>query len=86
MLPKSVAVLAPLRITIMLGPPLSLAVRMVSPVVPLVTVMNQAASRLVWPSFKPEPEIDLSDIERAISLTTDDAAFLQRERMAFGAC
>ena len=82
MLPKSVAVLAPLRITIMLGPPLSLAVRMVSPVVPLVTVVNQAASRLVWPSFKPEPEIDLSDIERAINLTTDDAALLQRERMA----
>jgi CBS domain containing-hemolysin-like protein len=82
MLPKSVAVLAPLRISIMLGPPLSMAVRMVSPVVPLVTTVNQAASRLVWPSFKPEPEIDLADIERAINLGTDDAALLQRERMA----
>ena len=82
MLPKSVAVLAPLRISIMLGPPLSLAVRMVGPVVPLVTTVNQAASRLVWPSFKPEPEIDLADIERAINLGTDDAALLQRERMA----
>ena len=82
MLPKSVAVLAPLRFSIMLGPPLSLAVRMVSPIVPLVTAVNQAASRLVWPSFKPEPEIDLADIERAINLGTDDAALLQRERMA----
>ncbi|MAI71186.1 MAG: hemolysin activation protein [Rhodopirellula sp.] len=82
MLPKSVAVLAPLRISIMLGPPLSLAVRMVGPIVPLVTAVNQAASRLVWPSFKPEPEIDLADIERAINLGTDDAALLQRERMA----
>ena len=82
MLPKSVAVLAPLRISIMLGPPLSMAVRMVSPVVPLVTTVNQAAGRLVWPSFKPEPEIDLADIERAINLGTDDAALLQRERMA----
>ncbi len=82
MLPKSVAVLAPLRISIMLAPPLSLAVRMVGPVVPLVTTVNQAASRLVWPSFKPEPEIDLADIERAINLGTDDAALLQRERMA----
>ncbi|MGB1707851.1 MAG: CNNM domain-containing protein, partial [Rubripirellula sp.] len=36
MLPKSVAVLAPLRISILLGPPLSLAIRMVGPVVPLV--------------------------------------------------
>ena len=82
MLPKSVAVLAPLRISIMLAPPLSLAVGMVSPVVPLVNAVNQAASRLVWPSFKPEPEIDLADIERAIHLGTDDAALLQRERMA----
>ena len=82
MLPKSVAVLAPLRISIMLGPPLSLAVGMVSPVMPLVNAVNQAASRLVWPSFKPEPEIDLADIERAINLGTDDAALLQRERMA----
>ena len=66
----------------MLGPPLSLAIRMVGPVVPLVTAVNQAASRLVWPSFTPEPEIDLADIERAINLGTDDAALLQRERMA----
>ena len=82
MLPKSVAVLAPVRIAVMLGPPLSLAVRMVSPVLPLVTAVNLAASRLIWPSFKPEQEIDLADIERAINLGTDDAVLLQRERMA----
>ncbi|MDE0862572.1 MAG: CNNM domain-containing protein [Rubripirellula sp.] len=82
MLPKSVAVLTPVRIAVMLGPPLSLAVRMVSPVLPLVTAVNLAASRLIWPSFKPEQEIDLADIERAINLGTDDAVLLQRERMA----
>ena len=82
MLPKSVAVLAPVRIAVMLGPPLSLAVRLVSPVLPLVTAVNLAASRLIWPSFKPEQEIDLADIERAINLGTDDAVLLQRERMA----
>ena len=82
MLPKSVAVLAPVRIAVMLGPPLLLAVRVVGPVLPVVTVVNRAASRLIWPSFKPEQEIDLADIERAINLGTDDAALLQRERMA----
>ena len=82
MLPKSVAVLAPTRLSVLVGPPLSLAVRLVDPVLPLVTVTNLAASRLIWPSFVPEPEIDLADIERAIELGTDDAALLQRERMA----
>ena len=82
MLPKSVAVLAPTRISVLVGPPLSIAIRLVGPVLPLVNVTNLAASRLIWPTFKPEPEIDLADIERAIELGTDDAALLQRERMA----
>ncbi|WP_372899679.1 transporter associated domain-containing protein, partial [Stieleria sp.] len=82
MLPKSVAVLSPLRLSTLVGPPLALAVRVVSPVLPLVTLTNLAARRLIWPTFEPEPEIDLADIERAIELGTDDAALLQRERMA----
>lgn len=82
MLPKSVAVLAPLQLSVFVGPPLSIAVRVVSPVLPLVRVTNLAVSRLIWPNFQPEPEIELSDIERAIELGTDDAALLQRERMA----
>lgn len=82
MLPKSVAVLAPMRLSAILGPPLSITVRFVSPMLPLVTSTNLAVCRLIWPNFKPEPEIDLSDIERAIELGTDDAALLQRERIA----
>ncbi|MEM8667632.1 MAG: CNNM domain-containing protein [Planctomycetota bacterium] len=82
MLPKSLAVLAPRQLSVFVAPPLSIAVRLVSPVLPLVTVTNLAVSRLVWPNFQPEPEIELSDIERAIELGTDDAALLQRERKA----
>jgi CBS domain containing-hemolysin-like protein len=82
MLPKSVAVLAPEKLSMLVGPPLSIAVRVVSPVLPLVKATNLAASRLIWPSFVPEPEIDLADIERAIELGTDDAALLKRERVA----
>jgi Mg2+/Co2+ transporter CorB len=78
MLPKSVAVMAPARLSVLVGMPLSLAVRLVSPLLPLVKVTNLAASRLIWPTFEPEPEIDLADIERAIELGTDDAALLQQ--------
>jgi CBS domain containing-hemolysin-like protein len=82
MLPKSVAVLAALRISSFVGPPLLLAVKLVGPFLPFVTRANQIASRLIWPNLESEPEIDLRDIERAIELGTDDAVLLQRERMA----
>lgn len=82
MLPKSLAVMSPLRLSVWLGPPLSLAVKLVSPVLPLVSVTNLAVSRLIWPNFQPESEIELADIERAIELGTDDAALLQREKLA----
>jgi len=81
MLPKSIAVLSPKRICLIVSAPLSVAVKIVSPVLPLVRTTNLAVSRLLWPSFQPEPEIDLADIERAIELGTDDAALLQRERL-----
>ncbi len=80
MLPKSVAVLAPVRLSMMVGPPLSLAVRLVSPILPVVRAANLLASRLIWPGFQPETEIDLADIERAIELGTDDAVMIQREK------
>lgn len=82
MLPKSVAVMRPLRISLAVGVPVSVAVAIVSPVLPLVRWANQAAARLLWPSFEPEPEIDLADIERAIDLGTDDAILIRRERAA----
>jgi CBS domain containing-hemolysin-like protein len=82
MLPKSFAVLVPVRLSVVLAPPLSMAVRVVRPVLPIVTRANSAVGRLLWPSFQAEPEIDLTDIERAIELGTDDAALLQRERQS----
>ena len=82
MLPKSFAVLVPVRLSMLIAVPLDITVRTVGPAIPMVTRANAAVSRLIWPSFSPEPEIDLADIERAIELGTDDAALLQRERMA----
>lgn len=82
MLPKSIGVLAPLQLATIVAPPLAIALRVVGPLLPLVKASNLAAGRLIWPSFVPEAEIDLSDIERAIELSTDDAALRQRERVA----
>lgn len=85
MLPKSVAVMTPLRIGLAAGFPITIASAIVGPVLPIVSWANQAAARLLWPSFTPEPAIDLADIERAIELGTDDAMLIRRERAALQA-
>ncbi|MCC9599802.1 CNNM domain-containing protein [Stieleria sp. JC731] len=82
MLPKSIAVLAPGKASILLAPPMGMAVRLIGPILPIVRTSNLLAGRLLWPTFQPETEIDLADIERAVELGTDDAALLARERLA----
>ncbi|MGV3485344.1 MAG: CNNM domain-containing protein [Planctomycetaceae bacterium] len=82
MLPKSIGVLVPRKISLVIGLPLTIAVRIISPMLPLISVVNLAVQRLAWPSFTPEPEIDLADIGRAIEFGTDDAALAQQEQAA----
>lgn len=82
MLPKSLAVLAPLRTSIVIAPPLNLAFHIIKPLLPLIGTANLLSGRLLWPGFQAENEIDLADIERAVELGTDDAALIERERLA----
>ncbi|MEL6105710.1 MAG: CNNM domain-containing protein [Planctomycetota bacterium] len=82
MLPKSIAVLSPTRTSVLVAIPLNFFVGVVRPILGIVKTANVLASRLLWPSFRGETDIDLSDIERAVELGTDDAALLQRERVA----
>lgn len=82
MLPKSIAVLSPVRFSRFAGPLVALAVRIVTPLLPVVRLANTAARRLIWPGFRPERELEVSDIERAIELGTGDAALAARERAA----
>ncbi len=82
MLPKSIGVLAPRKISLWIGLPMTIAVRVISPVLPLISVVNLGVQRLLWPSFTPEAEIELDDIGRAIELGTHDAALAQQEQAA----
>ena len=82
MLPKSIAVLVPQRIALVIAFPMTTAVRIIGPALPLISVINLAIQRLVWPSFTAEPDIDLSDIGRAIEVGTHDAALAQQEQAA----
>lgn len=80
MLPKSLAVIAPVRLASLIGPVLTVAVQVISPILPAISFVNLLARRLIWPGFQPEPDLDLSDIERAIDYGTEDAALAARER------
>lgn len=82
MLPKSIAMQAPVHATTILATPISWIVLIVSPLLPTIRGANQVVSRLVWPTLTSEPDLDLEDIQRAIELGTGDAAMLQRERGA----
>jgi putative hemolysin len=82
MLPKSLAVLAPRRIASLCSLPLTIAIRILRPVLPVIRLANLATRRLIWPGFQPEPEIDLEAIGRAIDLGTGDTALAMREQSA----
>ncbi len=80
MLPKSLAVLKPRGLATFLGIPLSAAVRAVEPVLPALRMANLLSRRLFCPRFRPEPYLRLGDLERAVELSTSDAALLEQEQ------
>lgn len=80
MLPKSISVLAPRLLSRWLSLPLTLAVRLVDPLMPMLRGVNLISTRLLWPSFKPEPFIDVNDLERAIEHSGNDESLIQQEQ------
>lgn len=80
MLPKSVAVLRPRRIAGVVSIPLAMAVRALDPLLPMLRTINLLSRRLIWPEFETEPYIEVSDLERAIELSTTDAALVEQEQ------
>ncbi len=79
MLPKSLAVLKPRAVASLVGIPLALLVRLVDPVLPVFRMVNLLSQRLIWPTFKPEPYLQVGDLERAVDLSTSDAALVAHE-------
>ncbi|MHC4399942.1 MAG: CNNM domain-containing protein [Planctomycetota bacterium] len=80
MLPKSLAVLKPRLVITLVGVPLAAAVRVLGPVLPVLRTINLVSRRVLWPSFTPEPYLRVGDLERAVELSTFDAALLEQEQ------
>jgi len=82
MLPKSFGVLAARRLAGWLGAPLAIAVRLLDPPMPFLGIVKLLSRRLIWPRFKSERYLEISDLERAIELSTTDARLVEQEQAA----
>lgn len=80
MAPKSVAVLRPRALATWFAVPLSTMVRLADPALPVFRGVVTVGRRVVWPGFQPEPYLRLGDLERAVELSTTDAALLEQEQ------
>jgi putative hemolysin len=78
-LPKSVAVMYPIMIIRIVALPLSLAIRALDFILPVITFLNEASRRLLWPGLKAEPYLESSDLDRAVELSTGDARLFEQE-------
>ena len=82
MVPKTVGVLLPGLMSRWVGLPLAISVRLFEPISPIFAMINLAIKRLLFPKFQPEPYLELSDLERAITVSTPDEELAAQERSA----
>ncbi len=80
MLPKSLAVLRPAGLATLVAIPLAAAVRLLDPIVPGLRLASLLSQRLLCPRFRPEPYLQVGDLERAVQLSTSDAALVEQEQ------
>ncbi len=80
MLPKTMAVIHPVLVARLVSLPLSGAVRMVDPLMPLLRGVRIVSQRLFFPRFEPESYLELHDLDQAITLSTTDQTLAERER------
>lgn len=82
MIPKTVGVLIPRTVSSLISIPLAVAVRVFDPIAPFFSTVNQALRRLLLPGFRVEPYLELSDLEKAITVSTTDEELAAQERKA----
>jgi putative hemolysin len=80
LLPKSLAVRHPLWFARRCSQPLQLAIRSIAPVLPFFETGMEVSRRLVWPRLTPETYLDHADLQRAISLTGQQAELIEQEQ------
>lgn len=82
--PKSGAVILRRTIAVWASWPLAIAARILDPILPLLNATTQGLRRAMWPELKPEPYLDLDDIEKAIEVSELDSELVQLEQKILG--
>ena len=82
MLPKTFGVQQPRLIASVISLPLATMVRALDPIMPFFAAANNLLQRLLIPKFEREPYLEVSDLERAIELSTQDAQLASQEKSA----
>jgi putative hemolysin len=80
MLAKSAAVIAPRRLARQAAVPIQLLVTLVEPLMPALQRINLYSLRILWPGFKPEPLIEIDDLEQAIEVSSGNEALILQEQ------
>ncbi|QGJ69419.1 CBS domain-containing protein [Planctomycetales bacterium 10988] len=80
MLPKTMAVTLRNTFTTIIGLPLSLAVKIAGPLLPLFRTLHIMSLRVLWPKFQPEAYLTVDDLDRAVEQSTTDASLKESEQ------
>ncbi len=79
-MPKNFGVAAPQFFALLFCLPIFFLVRFLQPALPVLQRTNILSRRLFCPRFRPEPYLRVSDLERAVEMSGDDATLLKREQ------
>lgn len=82
MLPKTIGVQQPRVIASFISLPLTALVKALDPITPFFARANNLLQRVFLPNIEREPYIEISDLERAIELSTQDAKLAALEQSA----
>ncbi len=82
MMPKTVGVLLPVRLAQWVALPLTMALKLISPVTPWMERINRISRRVLIPDFLPEKYLDSGDLEQAIEISGADQTIVRQEQAA----
>ena len=82
MLPKSIGIMRPRAIASVVGLPMTMMVRALDPVMPIMRSVSLISRRVLWPGLREEPALQVADLERAIELSRQDGSRKFWDRVA----
>ncbi len=81
MLPKTMGVLGAKKLSRSVGRSVQAAVAVLDPIMPALRLVTRVSQRLLWPGLPAEPYLELEDLEQAITVSREDQALADQERI-----